>query len=212
MLEFITPERALIFRITHYSNLPWILANGLHCKSSPIRDPNFVQIGRGEIITRRTVKRVDEPPGGVLADYVPFYFTPRTPMLLNIKFGKLGLPQWPMNDIVILVASLREQSSRRRFVISDRNAASATADFSSDLESLSLLPWALWRSSDFKRDDAQPDKIERYMAEALIHGSLPAAELKAIACYSRTRTAEVARWVAEAGLVVRVTQQSGWYC
>jgi len=33
------PEKALIFRITHLTNVAWILANGLHCNNSLVRDP-----------------------------------------------------------------------------------------------------------------------------------------------------------------------------
>jgi hypothetical protein len=34
MLKALTPEKALIFRIVHRDNLPWILGDGLHCQSS----------------------------------------------------------------------------------------------------------------------------------------------------------------------------------
>lgn len=211
MLNFITRERALVFRITHYKNVKWILEHGLYCKNSSSQDPNFIPIGRKEIIDRRTKKVVDEAPRGVLADYVPFYFTPRTPMLMNVKSGYLGLQQWPMNDVAILVSSLH-QLAGRRIVIADRNAASATAEFTSVAVGLSSLPWELWRASDFRRDEARPDKVERYMAEALIYGGLEAAELTHIACYTRERAAEIALWVKKTGLSLEVTHQPGWYC
>ena len=62
----LNPEKALIFRITHISNVPWILRNGLHCKNSDVRDPNFVRIGNLELIQRRTGRSVLVPPGGSL--------------------------------------------------------------------------------------------------------------------------------------------------
>ena len=31
-MSSLSPEKALIFRITHIANVPWILANGLHCE------------------------------------------------------------------------------------------------------------------------------------------------------------------------------------
>ena len=83
----LSAERALIFRITHVDNLDWILRHGLRCRSDTLADPKFVDIGRHEIINRRVTKAVGAPPGGTLSNYVPFYFTPRTPMLLNIKTG-----------------------------------------------------------------------------------------------------------------------------
>ena len=40
----LTPERGLLFRIAHVANLPWLLANGLHCANGATADPNFVAI------------------------------------------------------------------------------------------------------------------------------------------------------------------------
>ena len=45
----LNPEKALIFRIIHRDNLPWVLDNGLHCGNSAIRAPNWVSIGNPEL-------------------------------------------------------------------------------------------------------------------------------------------------------------------
>src|SRR6185436_2649892 len=103
--ETLTSEKALIFRATHRLNLPWALANGLHSPSSDLQDPNFVAIGNAEIIDKRRRRKVPIAPGGNLADYIPFYFTPYSPMLYNIKTG-YGVQQRPNDDIVILISSL----------------------------------------------------------------------------------------------------------
>lgn len=55
--------------------MPWILANGLHCGTSNVQDPNFVQIGNADLIAKRRQRIVPIPPGGVLEDYIAFYFT-----------------------------------------------------------------------------------------------------------------------------------------
>ena len=212
-MDFLSPERALIFRITHHSNLPWILRNGVHCRNSATFDPNFTEIGRPEIISRRTTRVVDVPPGGTLSDYVPFYFNSKTPMLCNIKTGWQGLQQRPMNDIVILVTSLRDLAEMNiPFVYSDRNATLVTADFMTDLADLHRLPWDLWRADNFKGDESRPDKIERYHSEALVHHSLPTEAIKAILCFTPTRKTEVEKLVAEANLQIPVHCRPGWYC
>src|SRR3954470_12772585 len=92
----LSPEKALVFRITHIANVPWILANGLHCRSSAMQDPNFVEIGNPDLIGKREHWAVPVPPGGRLSDYVPFYFTPYSPMLYNIKTGWNGIPKRSM--------------------------------------------------------------------------------------------------------------------
>jgi hypothetical protein len=85
MSENLAAERALIFRIVHRDNVPWIMANGMHCRNSPTTNPNFVAIGNQDVIDRRQFRAVHCSPFGTLSNYVPFYFTPFTPMLMNIK-------------------------------------------------------------------------------------------------------------------------------
>src|SRR5690606_1464060 len=95
----------LLFRITHIANLPWLLANGLHSANGIAADPDFVPIGSPDLIGKRARRMVPIPPGGALSDYIPFYFTPKSPMLLNIKTGYNGITQRPNRDIAILVSS-----------------------------------------------------------------------------------------------------------
>ena len=82
----LNPEKARIFRIIHGANLPWVLDHGLHCGNSAIRAHNWVGIGNQELISKRAVWPVAVPPGGVLNDYVPFYFTPFSVMMRNWVF------------------------------------------------------------------------------------------------------------------------------
>lgn len=129
----LTPEKGLIFRITHRDNIRWILQNGLHCQSSGTADPNFVAIGNPELISVRRYREVDIPPGGTLGDYVPFYFTPCSPMLLNITTGYRGIRQRSKEDIVVLVSSLAAlQSNGVQYVYTDRHAYLQAATFFDD--------------------------------------------------------------------------------
>ena len=120
----LSPERGLIFRITHIDNLPWILANGLHCAKG-VQDPPFVSIGNPDLITKRAIHRVPEPPGGTLADYVPFYFTPRSPMLMNISTGWKGITKRANDEIVVIVSSIASLVANDiPFLFTDRHAYS----------------------------------------------------------------------------------------
>src|SRR5215471_4005699 len=132
----LTAARGLIFRITHVENVRWILQNGVHCRNSPHTDPNFIQIGNADLISKRANKTVPIQPGGTLSDYVPFYFTPYSPMLLNIKTGWNGIQKRPMSEIAIIASSLpRLAQDGVPFVFTDRHAYLRSADdmFSSDL-------------------------------------------------------------------------------
>ncbi|HEV2328193.1 MAG TPA: DUF4433 domain-containing protein [Verrucomicrobiae bacterium] len=183
-MSSLKPENGLIFRIAHIANVPWILDHGLHCRNSPERDPNYVEIGNPELIEKRTHRAVPIPPGGVLSDYIPFYFTPHSPMLFNITTGHNGITQRPMSEIVIMVSSLPVLVARKiSFVFTDRHAYLQTAGYFADLARLDCIAWNLLQTRDFKRDLYDPGKIERYQAEALVHRHLPVAELSGIICH-----------------------------
>jgi hypothetical protein len=107
----LTPGKALIFRITHRDNVPWILDNGMHAPNGAGVDPSFRNIGNVDLIDKRSRRVVEVPPGGTLSDYVPFYFTPHSIMLLNIMTG-YNVKKVPGEDIVILrfITSARVRS------------------------------------------------------------------------------------------------------
>jgi hypothetical protein len=180
----IKPENGFIFRIAHLANVPWILDHGLHCRNAQDCDPNYVEIGNPELIEKRRHRIVPIPPGGVLSDYIPFYFTPHSPMLLNIKTGYNGIPKRPMNEIIIMVSSLPVLAQREiPFVFTDRHAYLQTAAFYTDLARLDCIAWDLLQNRDFKHDLNDPGKFERYQAEALVYRHLPVAGLWGIICH-----------------------------
>ena len=213
LADLLNPEKALIFRITHCQNVPWILDHGLHCRTSETLDPNFIEIGNPDIIARRRNQVVPLAPGGVLADYVPFYFTPRTPMLYNITSGYQGMKRTRASDIAILVASLRDlQSQGVSFLLTDRNAALAAARYANDLLALDRLDWPRLKASDFTRSPDDPEKIERYQAEALIHRLLPASQLRGIAVYDDTAEASLRSALNSRGSSLKLVVRRDWYC
>ena len=57
-MMFLNPTKALIFRIVHVRNLPWIVDHGLHCPNSSKQDPNYVSIGSASLIKKRAHKTV----------------------------------------------------------------------------------------------------------------------------------------------------------
>jgi len=212
LADILNPQKALIFRITHRDNLPHLLEHGIHCRNSKHVNPNFVEIGNPSIIGRRQLRAVDVPPGGTLADYVPFYFTPCTPMLYNILTGYNGLQKRTRSEIVILVSSLdRLEQAGIHFVVADRNATLATANLGSGRGALGSLPWDAWRAQDFKRDPEDPAKMERYQAEALVHQILPPSALGGIITYDRATQLSVTETVASAQSTTPVRVHSSWY-
>lgn len=205
-------EKALIFRITHVTNVPWILANGLHCSNGNRSDPNYVQIGNAELIGRRATRGVPVLPGGTLSDYVPFYFTPYSPMLYNIKTGYNGITKRSMDEIAILVASLREiQKEGIPFVFTDRHAYLQTAEFYNDLDRLDRVDWAKLQARDFRRDPEDPGKVERYQAEALVYRTLPVAGILGIIHHCEQERIKTEANCGNLNLPMQVLCKPGWY-
>lgn len=182
-LSQLTPDEALIFRVTHVNNVAWVLEHGLQCKASTVQDPSFVTIGHPELIQRRPLRPVPAGPRGTLDQYIPFYFTPLSVMLYNIRTGWNGMTRRAPQELVFLVASLRTlHRAGIAFVFSDRHAFLLWAKFETSLDELVHLPWTYWQRRDFKHDPNRPEKKERYQAEALIHRYMPAEHIDAIVC------------------------------
>lgn len=212
MSDKLNPDKALIFRIVHRDNVAWILDNGMHCRTSLVQAPNYRTIGNPDLIDKRQHRLVPIPPGGTLSDYVPFYFTPFTPMMLNIKTGYGGMTKVPNEEIVIFVSSLRKVAELAvPYVFSDRHAYLLTANYFSDLADLRNIDWGLLQKRDFKRDPDDPEKIERYQAEALIHRHVPLAALVGAVCYTDNMKNALNQMLADRGLAFKVAKQTGWY-
>lgn len=201
----LTQDRALVFRLVHRANLPLILAEGLVCRSQAAGCV-YHAIGNAAVIADRANRSVPIAPFGTLADYVPFYFTPLSKMAYNIHTG-LGVRAVASTDLLILVSSVPHLiAGGHLFVISDRHARLATAEFFSDPQSLARLPWVDWQRRDFRADPDRPDKGERYQAELLVYRQLPLTGLIGIAAVS-TEIAEAITSNVQAiapGLPVRV--------
>jgi ssDNA thymidine ADP-ribosyltransferase, DarT len=205
-------ERALIFRIIHRDNIAWMMVNGIHCKNSDQSDSTFVGIGNQELIDRRHHRLVTCSPFGTLSDYIPFYFTPHSPMLYNITTGYGGVRRRSNEEIIILVSSLPILRSKGvPFVFTDRHAYLAAAQFYSDLSMLDQIDWPRLRQRDFRRDPEDPGKLERYQAEALVYRHMPIDALVGIACNCDKVAAEIGQMASNHGLNLQTVSRPGWY-
>ncbi|MNC13230.1 hypothetical protein D3C76_1073950 [compost metagenome] len=207
----LNPEKALIWRIVHRDNLPWLLDNGLHCAESGILSPSYVSIGNPDLISKRRHRAVPIAPGGTLGDYVPFYFTPFSVMMKNIHSG-WGVQQRKNEEIVILVSSLYHlQNLSLPFVFTNAHAYPHWTDYYSDLERLDQIDWDVLQRRDFKRDPDDPKKMERYQAEALVYGHVPVEGLLGIVCYTEAIKRRVEKGIKERGLDLPVHARARWY-
>ena len=154
----LNPDKALIFRIIHRTNLPWILDHGLHSQNGEEFDPNYRNIGNVDLIQKRAQRVVKVEPGGTLSDYIPFYFTPFSIMMYNIHTG-YNVQQVGNEEIVILVSSLLRLSDLGiPFVFTDQHAYPMMAKYFTELDDLNEIDWDLLNSKNFRHDPDDPGK------------------------------------------------------
>jgi ssDNA thymidine ADP-ribosyltransferase DarT-like protein len=209
MSKDLNPQKALIFRIVHRDNMGDVWADGCQCKNAT-HGKKYTQIGNLELISKRDGRVVPCAPGGTLSDYVPFYFTPYTPMLYNIKTGHGGMQKRPVEEIVILITSLHTLKSQGvPFVFSDRHAYLKTALFSNDLADLNWIIWPTLQARNFRKDDL--DRFEKYQAEALIHKHMPLSALTGVVCYNDSVRADMQAAANAHKVTVKIIAQPNWY-
>lgn len=123
-----------------------------------------------------------------------------------------NVPHVDRTDILFLVTSVgRVQELSLDFVIADRHALLAHAQFSADTAQLSTLSWDLWNARDFKYDPEEPGKKERYQAEFLVHRYLPTSAIREIACYNRDVEERIGSMLQGRGETTRVEIHEDWY-
>lgn len=192
---FLTAENAYIWRIVRRSEISRLIQNGLHSANSVVPTSNYKTMGSEEIITKRNSRVVPIESGGVLNDYVPFYFTPFSPMMYNIYTGYNGVTKEQNDDIIILVTNLKTlKNNDINFVFTNMHALMAYASFYSDLQSLNEIDWQILQNCNFTRVN-----MERYQAEALIYEHLPIEHLDAILCYSEPVKLEIEGYLRQQG-------------
>jgi hypothetical protein len=210
--KLLNPTKALIFRITHIDNVPWILDHGVHCRSSGVCDPHFREIGNRDLIAKRFHHPIPVDPGGTLADYVPFYFTPWSPMQMNIVTGYQGTPHTPASDIAVLVSSIPTLDAKGlTYVLTDRHAYLAAASFTTDATGLENVDWRILQARDFKRSDDDPGKVERYQAEALVHRHLPVEAMAGIVVRGPEPKSKLEAELQRRSLSLKLAVQPDWY-
>ena len=156
---------------------------------------------------------VPVPPGGVVADYVPFYFAARSPMLYVIWRGQVPTYQAGQEDVVYLLTTIeRVKESGIPSVFTDRNATLGYAEFNNDLAQIdSVIDWDLMEAMVWKDQPGDWDRKERRMAELLVHQRLPWEHIVGIGVLDDVRRAKVEVILASLDERTPVRTRRNWY-
>lgn len=208
------PVPTRVYHFSHIDHLGSIVADGLLADSAVAGSERLtVEIGQRSIKAQRRQRRVPCHPGGVVADYVPFYFAPRSPMLYAVQAGRVPEYQAGQEPLAYLVTSVeRLVGSGLRPVFTDRNAALALARFTGDVTELEeLVDWELMEARYWVNTPDEPDRRERRMAECLVAGRVPWDAFEEVGVISPQRRLQVERLLRVAGAPLRVLSHPEWY-
>ncbi len=207
-------ESKLLYHITDYRNLPSILEHGELLAYSKVSFDkiSYKDIAHQTIQTRRSTTEVPVSPYGMLHDYVPFYFAPRSPMLYAIKNGKVEGIAGTQSDIIYLVTNINEiAESEREFVFTDGHAIMSLTDFYNDLAYLDEVDWPVMESMYWNDSDRFPDRKRRRQAEFLVYESVPLNLFLGIGVRNERIKVIVEEMLKECNANLKVLQKPSFY-
>jgi hypothetical protein len=213
-----TPGRSKLiwlYHITHIDNLASIVSAGGLWSDAERRQRGFghASIAHEHIKHERLQRPVDKAARGVLADYVPFYLAPRSPMLFAIHKGGVKGYEGGQEPIVHLAASVDALAQAGHLCcFSDRHAKLALAKFHDDLSLLrSVIRWDVMGLKFYWGDPETPEAEELRQAEFLVHQFCPWMAFPAIGVHNEAIKEQVEAILVGASHrpVVRVARD--WY-
>jgi len=183
-----------IYHITHIRNLPNIIKDGGLWCDHIVSDRNLahVSIAHQHIKDRRSAKQVPCSTGGTLANYVPFYFAPRSPMLYAISRGYVQGYTDGQRPILHLVSSAEAvQQSNLSFAFTDGHAPMDISRFFDDLKHLNQIDWKIMKEIYWADTIEDGDRSRRRQAEFLVHQFFPLHLVEEIGVVNKTMSQEV---------------------
>ncbi|MBO2653205.1 DUF4433 domain-containing protein [Shewanella algae] len=168
------------FHFTHINNIDEIIRHGLLSTNEKTKKRiRHLDVASKDIQCTRREMKVSCGNGGVVHDYVPFYFCPRTPMFLSIIKSR-NYDQQYFVHFALSIDKLKMES----FIFTDKaaNREFEPPNFFNSPADLDKLNWdeidnKSWRS---KSDGLKHQK----MAEALHHGHLSTNQIDYIVVWN----------------------------
>lgn len=210
------PDPTKLYHFTRVEHLVTIVESGMLCdRQAQAQGLLSIEVGNVGIKARRAERAVLVPPGGSVADYVPFYFAPRSPMMYAISRGNVpGYTQGTGRLIYLAttVESLLEAGLDP--VITDRNAVldySAFIQLRDEEPIDGFVDWDLMDEQFWFDTETYPDRRERRMAECLVPGAVPWEAIQFVGARSKDVLTEVQVILDDAPFVPSVGIRLAWY-
>ncbi len=166
------PDPTPIYRFIHVDNLRVCLQHGgLH---APNHTPNdglkYKTIHNIDIQLYRRITTIPCGPGGVIHDYVPFYFGYLSPMMLQLHTGRVEGYNEGQEPLIYLVSTAQSVvDSGVGYVFSDGHGIAAYTEWYDDLSNLDKVDWNMVYQRYWADNIDDMDRQRRKQAEFLVH-------------------------------------------
>jgi hypothetical protein len=144
---------------------------GLH---APNADPGdgltYKTIHNDDIQKQRQITRIPCGPCGVVHDYVSFYFGYLSPMLFQLKTGRVSGYNKGQEPLIYLVSAAQIVADAGiGFVFSDGHGIAAFTDWYDDLQNLGRVDWDVIYQKYWRDTNEDMDRQRRKQAEFLVY-------------------------------------------
>lgn len=199
-----------LYRITHVENLPGLLKRGCDCSPNRAKAEGITKrtISHKDIMDKREQAVVRVPPGGVVADYVPFYFGPKSPMLYAIKQGKVEGYQGQKEIIYLVTTAEAVAAQNLPFMFTDGHGIISYVSHYNRLEDLPKLFWDVINAPYW--NDFIDGRCKR-QAEFLIKDRVPLELVQEIGVMDEAMRLSVEKLVAPTTFRPLIRVRREWY-
>jgi hypothetical protein len=210
------PHPTPVFRIVHVDCLPTILRReALHAANhTPDDGLPYRTIHNVDIQGQRHISNLPCGPRGTLHDYVPFYFGYLSPMLFQLKTGRVAGYNEGQEPLIYLKTTVQAVAQAGiPFVFSDGHGIAAFTSWHHDPARLEEVDWTMVYQRYWSDTLNDMDRQRRKQAEFLIHQSCPWAVIEEIGVLNAAMKTRVEAHLneADAGLHKVVNVHPNWY-
>jgi len=161
-----------IYRFIHVDNLYLCLHRG--GLNAPNRTPSngleYRTIHNVDIQSRRRVTRIPCGPGGVIHDSVAFYFGYLSPMMLQLRTGRVEGYDEGQEPLIYLASTAQAVAdSGAGYVFSDGHGIAAYTNWYDDLSDLDKVDWDMVYQRYWADNINDMDRQRRKQAEFLVY-------------------------------------------
>lgn len=205
-----------IYRFLHVDNLTVCLQRGAFHAPNHTPEDGLVYrtIHNVDIQEQRRVRRIPCGPGGVIHDYVSFYFGPRSPMLFQLHTGWVPGYTEGQEPLIYVVSTAQAVHERMvGFVFSDGHGIAIFTHWYDDLAHLERVDWESVNASLWRDTVDDMDRQRRKQAEFLVHRQCDWPLIQEIAVLNapmKTRVEEILNG-SDASLHRPVVIRPAWY-